>query len=241
MIVSTNLRREKYTVDNLDLDDVLADFVELEGGRVDLRDDRIQAKWQVELKPFCLSKFPVTQALFSQVSGENPARFSGANRPVESVSWYDAVQFSNRMSAYFGLQPVYQIGESADDVRVVTKANGFRLPLDAEWQFAAMGGQSSPLYGEIDQIAWFRQNSGGAPHDVGQKAPNAYGLYDMLGNVWEWCFDVYDPEVYGSYRVFRGGGWNDPARGCLATNRRRSHPTYDIDDLGFRLARNVMP
>ncbi|WP_210162416.1 formylglycine-generating enzyme family protein [Maritalea myrionectae] len=224
-------------MDHLDLDDVLADFVELEGGRVDLRDDRIQAKWQVELKPFCLSKYPVTQALYHQVTGNNPARFTGANHPVEHVSWYDAVQFCNQISTHFDLRPVYQMGESKDHVTEDLLADGFRLPHDAEWQFAALGGQSSPLYGEIGEIAWFKGNSGGTTHEVGQKAPNAFGLRDMLGNVWEWCFDVYDPEVYGSYRIFRGGGWNDPERGCLATNRRRSHPTYDIDDLGFRLAR----
>jgi len=77
-------------------------------------------------------------------------------------------------------------------------------------------------------------------HDVGMKAPNAWGLYDMLGNVWEWCSDIYDETVYDSYLIFRGGGWFDEARGCLATNRRRSHPTsFKIDDLGFRIARNL--
>nr|WP_255769594.1 formylglycine-generating enzyme family protein [Maritalea mediterranea] len=222
----------------MDLDNVLADFVGLEGGRVDLRDDRLQAKWQVELKPFCLSKYPVTQALYHQITGHNPAKFTGAGRPVEHVSWYDAVQFCNQISSHFHLAPVYQIGANRDHVVADAGANGFRLPTDAEWQFAALGGQTAPLYGPIEEIAWFKQNSGGSTQPVGQKIANAYGLHDMLGNVWEWCFDVYDPEVYGSYRFFRGGGWNDPERGCLATNRRRSLPTYDIDDLGFRLARN---
>ncbi len=224
---------------NLELKDVLADFVELEGGRVDLRDDRVQAKWQVKLKPFCLSRYPVTQTLFAEITGANPARFVGADRPVECVSWYDAIQFCNQMSTHFGLLPVYQMGDTKDRVTADPLAHGFRLPTDAEWQFAALGGQSAPLYGAIDEIAWFKDNSQGETHSVGAKAPSGFGLFDMLGNVWEWCFDVYDPEVYGSYRIFRGGGWNDPERGCLATNRRRSHPTYDIDDLGFRLARNI--
>ncbi len=74
---------------------------------------------------------------------------------------------------------------------------------------------------------------------MGQKEPNQWGLYDMLGNVWEWCWDVYDEKVYGTYRIFRGGGWNDTERGCLASNRRRSHPTFQIDDLGFRIAQSI--
>ena len=80
----------------------------------------------------------------------------------------------------------------------------------------------------------------GHTHDIGSKEANNWGLYDMLGNVWEWCSDKYDETVYGTYRIFRGGGWNDAERGCLATNRRRSHPTaFKIDDLGFRLAKNL--
>lgn len=94
-------------------------------------------------------------------------------------------------------------------------------------------------YDETDEISWYAENSGGRPHEVGRKAPNAWGLHDMLGNVWEWCFDQYDPKVYGSYRVVRGGGCADTERGCLATNRRRSHPTFAIDDLGFRVARSL--
>ncbi|ELX11683.1 hypothetical protein Jab_1c02680 [Janthinobacterium sp. HH01] len=106
---------------------------------------------------------------------------------------------------------------------------------EAEWEYACRAGSNGPRYGELDDIAWYRENSGGRTCVVGQKQPNQWGLHDMLGNVWEWCEDQYDPEVYGLYRVFRGGGWADAERGCLATNRRRSHPTYAIDDVGFRI------
>jgi formylglycine-generating enzyme required for sulfatase activity len=215
-----------------------ANMVRIGGGAVALRDDRVQRQWQVELKPFCLSKFQVTQALYASVVGNNPSSFTGDQHPVENVSWYDAIAFCNSLSDAQGLQPYYTTGENQDDVLINQDANGFRLPTDAEWQFAALGGQAQPRYGDVEDVAWYKENSEGRTHPVGQKQANSYGLFDMLGNVWEWCFDVYDAEVYGTYRVFRGGGWNDPERGCLATNRRRSHPTYGIDDVGFRLARN---
>jgi len=215
-----------------------ADMIRIDGGSIALRDDRVQRQWQVDLEPFCLSKFQVTQELYTTVLGANPSTFVGVDRPVESVSWYDAIAFCNLLSDAAGLEHCYANGKDQDDVLTNPNANGYRLPTDAEWQFAALGGQTMPSYGEAEDVAWYKENSGGETHPVGQKQPNEYGLYDMLGNVWEWCFDVYDAEVYGTYRVFRGGGWNDHERGCLATNRRRSHPTYGIDDVGFRLARN---
>ena len=216
-----------------------ADMVRIDSGVVSMRDDRVQRQWQVELKPFCLSKFQATQEFYKAIVGAEPATFVGARRPVENVSWYKAIEFCNIASDVAGLERVYAIGKDQDDVIVNKNANGYRLPTDAEWQCAALGGLSKPRYGAIENIAWFKENSGGKTQDVGRKVANPFGLFDMLGNVWEWCFDVYDAEVYGTYRVFRGGGWNDPERGCLATNRRRSHPTYGIDDVGFRLARNA--
>lgn len=107
-----------------------------------------------------------------------------------------------------------------DEVVPVEGAVGYRLPTEAEWEYACRAGSTTPRYGELDEIAWYRDNSGDCLRDVGGKLPNAWGLYDMLGNVWEWWFDRYNLEVYGDYRVLRGGGWSDPgwscrARGCV--------------------------
>nr|BFD43105.1 hypothetical protein FFPRI1PSEUD_46040 [Pseudomonas sp. FFPRI_1] len=158
---------------------------------------------------------------------------------MECVSWFDAVVFCNHLSSLLGLEPVYDIQWADESVHWDRQRCGFRLPTDAEWEYACRAGDGPVQYGDLGQIAWYAQNAGERTHPVGLKAPNGFGLHDMLGNVWEWCWDQYDPQVYGSYRVFRGGGWSDQSRGCLASNRRRSHPTFRIEDLGFRLARSL--
>ncbi|MFI6503011.1 formylglycine-generating enzyme family protein [Nonomuraea typhae] len=149
--------------------------------------------------------------------------------PVTEVSWPEAVAFCDLLSLAEGLRPYYRTGAG----------DGYRLPTEAEWEHACRAGTTGERYGELDAIAWHRGNSGGASHEVGTRQPNAWGLHDMIGNVWEWCWDLYDPARYGEYRVFRGGGWLDPPRGCRASARRRSHPSFHIDDLGFRVARSV--
>lgn len=208
-------------------------------GHINLRDDRIKRTWRVDIEPFLLAEFPVTQEFYSSIIQNSPSTFVGDNNPVESVSWIDATTFCNELSRQAELTPCYAITPEIPDASFDQDANGYRLPLEAEWEFACKAGRADVRYGALDEIAWYKDNSGGTPQAVGQKTPNDWGLYDMLGNVWEWCWDQYDAEVYGSYRVFRGGGWSDPERGCLATNRRRSHPTFKIDDLGFRLARSL--
>ncbi len=214
-------------------------MVRIPGGEIALRDDRIRQQWTVRVAPFLLAKYPVTQALYFAVTGESPGTFKGDNRPVETVSWKDAVLFCNALSRKAGLEPSYALGSTDAAITFHPAADGYRLPTEAEWEYACKAGTTAARYGEINAIAWYKSNSAGTTQPVGLKAPNAWGLYDMLGNVWEWCTDVYDEQVYGSYRIFRGGGWADEARGCLATNRRRSHPTsFKIDDLGFRIARN---
>jgi formylglycine-generating enzyme required for sulfatase activity len=239
---------------------------------VQLADRRSQRRWQVDVEAFELAAVPVTQALFAQVTGTRPSAASADERPVEGVSWWDAVRFCNALSRMSGLEPVYRLQAAfppssglptapdflagsdpadlddlpadflhtaADAIVWDRSADGYRLPTEAEWEHACRAGTTGPRYGELGDIAWYRDNSSGHAHDVGGKQPNSWGLHDMLGNVWDWCWDVYDAEVYGSYRVLRGGGWFDEHWSCRASVRRRSHPTFRVDDVGFRLARST--
>jgi formylglycine-generating enzyme required for sulfatase activity len=222
-------------------DTLKSQMVIIPEGTILLRDDRTDRRWKADIQPFWLGAFPVTQSLYREIVATNPSAFGGENCPVESVSWLDAISFCNQLSRKMGFSESYQLIGGDIGATEVAGSNGFRLPTEAEWEYACRAGTQGPRYGDLNEIAWYRENSGGRPHPVGLKQANAWGLYDMLGNVWEWCSDLYDPEVYGPYRIFRGGGWSDLERGCLATNRRRSHPTFKIDDLGFRLARNYKP
>ncbi|MFZ4550147.1 MAG: formylglycine-generating enzyme family protein [Bacteroidales bacterium] len=215
-------------------------MVEIPSGTIEMRDDRTKQKWVVEIDAFLLCKFLVTQNLYFEVLNDSPNTFIGENLPVETISWKEAVIFCNSLSAINQLNACYTFDNKNDEIVFNPKANGFRLPTEAEWEYACKAGTTGIRYGEIDSIAWYKENSGKRTQSVGTKEPNQFGIYDMLGNVWEWCSDIYDETVYGSYRVIRGGGWNDEERGCMATNRRRSHPLlFKIDDLGFRIARNM--
>lgn len=218
------------------LDDLM---LPIRAGQITLNDDRLKQKWTVDIAPFFMAKYPVTQELYFAVTGKSPSAFEGDEKPVETISWEDAALFCNALSEILKLEKCYIIN-SEEEISFNPKANGYRLPAEAEWEYACKAGSPDVRYGEIDEIAWYKQNSKNSTKPVGQREPNAWGLYDMLGNVWEWCSDIYDETVYGSYRVFRGGGWCDEERGCMATNRRRSHPSsFKIDDLGFRLSRNM--
>lgn len=221
------------------------ELVDVNAGSVVLRDDRVGRIWRVEIQPFRIARCPVTCAQYRDILGlapsagdDTPPLQDSDGLPVVEVSWYEAIAFCNALSAQCGLPPCYTISGGGMQVTLDTASDGYRLPSEAEWQYACQAGDDRVRYGELDAIAWYRENSGGQRHPVGQKQPNRWGLHDMIGNVWEWCWDVYDPQVYGEYRVFRGGGWADAHWGCTAASRRRSHPTFRIDDLGFRLARS---
>ncbi|MFJ1967984.1 formylglycine-generating enzyme family protein [Streptomyces sp. NPDC087903] len=207
-------------------------------GRITLSDRRTRRSWEVELAPCDIAAHPVTQELYARVTGLRPSTAEGDRLPVEGVSWWDAVRFCNALSAQEGLTPAYRFTDDGEEVEWVAAADGYRLPGEAEWEHACRAGTSGPRYGPLDEIAWYRGNSGERIHEVGGRRPNAWGFGDTLGNVWEWCWDVYDAEVYGSYRVLRGGGWFDEHWSCRASVRRRSHPTFRVDDVGFRVARS---
>jgi len=215
-------------------------LVEIPAGEIELRDDRIKRKWAVKIQPFLIGRHSVTQGLYHKITNSKPSAFSGSNLPVETVTWEEAAIFCNQLSTLANFQPCYKFSENTDAVNFDSFANGIRLPTEAEWQFACQGGIKDIRYDDLEKIAWYKSNSMERTNEVGNKLSNLFGTYDMLGNVWEWCSDIYDESVYGSYRVFRGGGWCDHERSVMATTRRRSHPSsFKIDDLGFRIAKNI--
>ncbi|HEV7930834.1 MAG TPA: formylglycine-generating enzyme family protein [Actinomadura sp.] len=216
------------------------EMIAIPPGQVTLSDRRTQRSWPVELAPYRLAAFPITQARYAQVAGQWPSTAQDDQLPVEGVSWSDAVRFCNALSRREGLAPAYRLHAGVGGIEWDASADGYRLPTEAEWEHACRAGTTGARYGRLDEIAWHRGNSHERIHDVGGKQPNAWGLYDMLGNVWEWCWDIYDAEVYDTYRVLRGGGWFDERWSCRASVRRRSHPTFQIDDVGFRIARSIL-
>lgn len=211
-------------------------LISLPAGSVILTDARTRRSRRADVAGFDIAATPVSQAEYAGVTGRWPAEIRGERLPVEGVSWWDAVQYCNALSSQCGLTPVYRLGED-DAIAWDTSADGYRLPTEAEWEYACRAGTTGPRYGALDEIAWYRDNSGDQPHDVAGKQPNAWGLYDTLGGVWEWCWDFADPERYGTYRVLRGGGWFDQHWSCRASVRRGSYPGLRIDDAGFRVAR----
>lgn len=186
-------------------------------------------------KNYSVMKTEVTQKLYESIMGKNPSVFKGENNPVENVSWYDAVEFCNLLSKKFGYEPVYTINGSS--VTWNENANGYRLSAVEEWQYAAKGGQEFKYSGSdnLDEVGWYGDNSGSKTHQVAQKKPNGYGLYDMSGNVWEWCWDSHSYEC----RYNCGGSWSNGAYNCEVGNRRWNIAYGRGDDRGFRIVRST--
>ena len=190
-------------------------------------------------KEFSILATEVTQELYQSVMGENPSEFNGEkNLPVEKVSWYDAVEFCNKLSKEAGLEPAYSINGSS--VEWNRNASGYRLPAVAEWQYAAKGGQDYKYSGSdnLDEVGWYGGNSGSKTHPVAQKAHNGYGLYDMSGNVGEWCWDSSDIRFI---RYFCGGNWCYGADDCEVGSDYGLGISADDtrSNVGFRIVRST--
>lgn len=232
-------------------------MVPIAGGSVELRDYINMNKWMSSdytladpgrgtarkmitrtetIAPFYVMKYPVTKGLYEYVMLEKETAPAETNLPMTEVSWIDALVFCNELSTLIGRTECYNIQSDSEHTEYNAQANGFRLLTDAEWQYACKAGTNGYRYGKIDEIAWYKDNSNGSVQQVGKRLPNPWGIYDMIGNVWEWCWDLYDPNRYGNYRIFRGGSWAEVANNCGSTTRRKSMPHFSIDDLGFRIA-----
>ena len=190
-------------------------------------------------KGFWMGNNPVTQRQWESVMGGNPSNFKGADLPVEKVSWDDCQAFIAKLNEKLAARGDARPPTVGTGGRASPRAGAFRLPTEAEWEYACRAGTTGPYAGDLDAMAWYSANSGLETHPVGQKKANSWGLYDMHGNVWEWCQDWYggypagsvtDPAGpgSGSGRVIRGGSWSSSAGRCRSANR-------DYDDPGGRL------
>ena len=229
------------------------EMVFVEGGTFQMGSDDEKPVHSVTVSDFYIGKYEVTQGEYKAVMGKNPSSFtsSGNNAPVEQVSWYDAVEYCNKLSEKEGLKKCYS--GSGESIKRDFSANGYRLPTEAEWEYAARGGNKSKGYhysgsNDIGSVAWYNDNSGSKTHSIGSKQANELGIYDMSGNVLEWCCDWYGDYSSsaqinprgpgsGSYRVGRGGGWFYDARSCSTAYRRISTPASSNLYIGFRLSR----
>ena len=199
-------------------------------------------------KPFYMGVFEVTQKQYTLVMGSNPSSFTGDALPVEKVS-YNTIRGSSN-GAKWPSSSAVDSTSFMGKLRARTGLN-FDLPTEAQWEYACRAGTTTTYYwgnSMNDNYAWYRGNSGSTTHKVGTKTPNVWGLYDISGNVWEWCLDGYGTLAYGTdpkgsssgeRRVRRGGGWSNDADNCTSSYRNRYYPSGELTDGGFRLVRTL--
>jgi formylglycine-generating enzyme required for sulfatase activity len=217
--------------------------------------DSYEVQHQVTLTTdFWMAESEVTQRQYRNLMGMSPSNFQGDDLPVEQVSWYEAVAYCNALSVKEKLTPCYQINGTTVDWADGLKCTGYRLPTEAEWEYAAnpASGSRTVYAGSdtVDGVAWYSNNSGNTTHAVKTKTANGRGLYDQSGNVWEWVWDLYqgnyevlpatDPigPTTGAYRVVRGGSWFNTASYARVARRDNDTPPARYDYLGFRIVRS---
>lgn len=204
------------------------------GGSVTLHDERRKIQRLVELEDFEIGVFAITEEQFAEIL---PVPSRHPRRPAMGVSWLRAVHFCNAASEWEGLDPVYRF--DGEEVTWDVTSDGYRLPTEAEWEFACRAGSTGPHYAPLADAAWTSADGVRTPQAVGGRLPNLNGLFDTLGNVWEWCWDYLDPARYDDYRVFRGGGYADDAWSVRAGVRRGGAPRMHHEDVGLRVARGA--
>ena len=195
-------------------------------GRITLRDARRDTSREVVLESFEIAVRPLHRA--------------ETDLPMAPLTWFEAIEACNALSRQCGIQPAYELDDDGRTVAWVAAADGYRLPTEAEWEYACRAGTTGPAYGPLEEIAWTSLDRLDSPQPVGRKQANAWGLHDMLGNVWEWCWDYADPARYGDYRTLRGGGWADRPWSVRASVRRGSAPDAVLEDVGARVARGAV-
>ena len=185
---------------------------------------------------FQMLSTPVTQKLYKAVMGNNPSGFKGDDNPVEMVDWFDAVYFCNRLSELFGYPKAYEV-EKGGRIVQIDNSEGFRLPTNDEWVYAACGDDDFVYAGSdnLDEVAWCKANSENQTHPVAQKKPNSFGLYDMCGNVWEWVWDSYGDKDC----CYRGGSFADESAYCALDCYSYHAPYIASKRLGFRVVRHI--
>jgi formylglycine-generating enzyme required for sulfatase activity len=182
------------------------------------RDDEKQHE-VIITESFWMAETPTTQKQYEIITGENPSRFEGENNPVEQVSWHDSVKFCELLT---------------EKLKHKLKGRTFTLPTEEQWEYACRAGTTGPYNvdgKDLDELGWFNKNSNNTTHPVGQKLPNNWGLYDMHGNVWEWCSTKRDEQ----YRIFRGGSWYDDSDYARCSIRLWLHPFFRNLECGFRV------